>query len=1038
MGKVLNDLNYANYQLSPNIRPLQAIQALYEKKDKDYTTALDTLNNNKTVLNEMPYNPVDEGNVLKAKQYYSNAYDKFREKDDLENQVLNTKELVSDTVNKFGLSQIQKNALTRSEFNKRQQERYEKGEISKEGMNRSIRYNDRNYKGVQFNEETGTYIGSYATRDVLNNYNFAEETAKAMEGFKAGTITLTNEQGQKLIPDGNNGYLNYETGEGVTKEEVERASISYLQNSPEFKDYLEDEMFYEIDNITYDSETKENRKFEINDLANIASTPEFNSLIESLGIKSLEELKDKVENKEIDAKKLYKATRAAQVTKNATGLAVEKESFTKVDNIFKQNWLLKDQIDAARKVSETEEIQPEQFGLLNSWNNTTEFTKEDSERVATLYNNSDVELKEATKKLATLEETARTNPKEVNPDDIDREKTRIKNATLRKQIVENNIAKIYQFDSSDYFKATGINATEDVMYNFYKNQASKNGEEVLSKEDYLEKEMFSNFRANKGTLDRLVIKAVIQPLNTEDLKPYIRQDDKYNNIANSIGKQLNNKDAQAILENHPEFNNNRRVDYNALSQYVETTIAENGENGINKLKQEGLTEETIAKAQTQWNNNVDIWATNKAKTLNNLADNLKERKEKEGFIYNRNMNTITLPPNMTTKEKASHPVAILKGYTQSIIDNDFNYYTKLRSSVSGTPVLNDIVKEAQKLDDFDDIDIDKTSNILWNEAKLDFSTDVVRDAKSLRYSPTLKLEVPIKSNDGKSKENITLAVSHTEPSYAAKYKEMLTKQKDNLVRKSKSGNLLKDEEEMLKTLNTSLYNLTEYGDRFDLLDINSMGNNEKQEITFWDGFTTNIKSFEYDSPSDKSFYLVDYIKNKQGSYVRDAKGDRVEGYWAINNNTKEEGIVTEDKLKGYEWTAIGANKADDLKSVLAGFVMEAGEAKKYNIELENTVDIADIFQTDVKGTSLTRVDKSVMPAINYLKQAFPNLVATDGLRDSEVDYGAEFSEHKEGKGLDFRKNQESLRLLDLDRETLAKQGIKKAEMHGDHIHVEFI
>jgi hypothetical protein len=1000
MGQLFNDLTYNPSKYASIGRPVDDLKALYEKKENDYITSNSNLNSVETAINNLPALSKDEHLKQGAMDLFDKTNKKYREADNLEDRVIDTTNLAHDMANKHGLLQVQQNATSRSNQVQSLQQRYEDGEISKEAMNRAIRDADTKYEGVQYNAETDSYLGSFNMRDVLNKYNFAEENAKVMEGFKANTLILTTKDGERIIPDGKSGYMSINTQETVTEDELREASNSYLQNSPEFKDYVNDELYYEIDNITKNSETGE---MTLNDLQSLLGTNMSAKLAEAYKVNSLEELGKKLEEEGITPEQLYRKMRGDQMANSASTLGIEKEGYTKNEIDTLKNWQLQD----ATKGTTLPVTTPEEFGMLNSWADTSNFTEEDTLRVSEMYNRTDEELTSAKNKLNKLQADYTNNPESVNPDDIDRAKIAVRDSKLKAKIMEKTTQELY--NSVPEFKE----GVQEILKNsFEQNKFYEEAGIYNYKDRYTDRLGIEGLNINQGSVERLLHKNIARELTTEDLNPYI---------------QLNENQilADAYKKNQS---------FSTSSEDLYESILTNGKEALNvEGENNTLKSKVLEELQDKQTTSVRLLKTK----LDKVTDDIKQKSKDNNFVYNKTFNTI-VQPEMDAKTRRTDPVSMLKNYTQGITNNA-NYYTKLRGSRSGLPIIDEIVNQAKQDGNFDNIDNDNTSNIQWDKAVLDFSVDARRDANSLEYSPTIKMEVPIVSNDGKSSKTITLSVNHTEPSYTSKYTELLTKQKDKLVSASKQGNLSPSDANLLKNLNTTLYNLTEYGNNFDLLDINAMDNGSVIEHEFWEGHFANIKTFQYASPQDKSFYLIDYMTDENGSYLRNDKKERIEGYWAVNNETGQQSLVSESRLKGNTWTALGANTSEDMKSVLASFVMEKSKDKQYAIDLNETVDIASIFLTDTKGTSLARVAKSVEPSVKLLKQNFNNLIVTDGIRDMNVEYGSATSNHKKGKSLDFRLNADSNALLELNTEELKNMGIKSAAIHDDnHVHVEFL
>lgn len=104
-------------------------------------------------------------------------------------------------------------------------------------------------------------------------------------------------------------------------------------------------------------------------------------------------------------------------------------------------------------------------------------------------------------------------------------------------------------------------------------------------------------------------------------------------------------------------------------------------------------------------------------------------------------------------------------------------------------------------------------------------------------------------------------------------------------------------------------------------------------------------------------------------------------------------------------------------------------------------NISNIFGNNIKQGVSPYVTQDTLSNVQRLHEAYPTLFVTDGLREPDSDIGAEKSEHKKGKALDFRYPNNEMESLMSTPTDWNNFGIIKLEVHGQgankHYHVVF-
>lgn len=319
MGQIFSDLSYNNKTLKPIGQPLEEMRALVKEKNDNYNYVIDTQNKTKTALNNIPSTGKDKHYVEKAIKDFDEKFTNLGE--NLEDKVIDTKKLVNDVANNYGLTEVQRVAKEQAEYEAGLKKRFESDDISENAYHRAIAYSRDNYKGVSRDKKTGLFSGSYNGREVSNYIDISKEISDILKGFKANTTPLQWE-GQSIVPDPKgSGYMLSGSQKSVSARDLTNAARAYVNSNAKIQAQLNEDIFYEI-----------NSKGEI-------KTEDLKSLIlqdrdNALGIKSKKDLNnlDKIlEEKGIDNKSAYSILRKDQMIREASYAGIERESFVDTD-----------------------------------------------------------------------------------------------------------------------------------------------------------------------------------------------------------------------------------------------------------------------------------------------------------------------------------------------------------------------------------------------------------------------------------------------------------------------------------------------------------------------------------------------------------------------------------------------------------------------------------------------------------------------------------------------------------------------------------
>lgn len=1004
MAQLFSDLSYSTAKALPIGRPVDDLSALYKKKEEDYLTGRDTYYKAGVALDNIPYHQKDAAIIKEAKDVYNQAFTKAEEEGDFENKIPDSQKLANDLATKYGLLEAQKIAQTKQNYITGLKERFDKGNISKYEMDRAIQDAEDNYKGLEYDENIGGYVGSYQTREVLDKYNASEEVAKILDGFKANTVILTDANGNTIKKDpSGSGYLITGTNERVGEEELVAAAKSYLAHDPRFRDKVEDDLYYETKNLLYNRETGERREMTIDDLKNLVGTKVSQEIANAYNINNLESLPEVLKAKGETVEDLYKQLRKEQMVNSAIQLGVSKESYDKYSANYLTDWLMKEQVQNTK----TDATTFGQTGVLHSFLSTDNLSSDDTKRISTEYKNTEDTVKAVTAELNDLRNKYNTNPNSVNPDDIDKREIELNKLRRKQDIINKRLSTVVNetpevsqiisalvtnsFDVNKDFESKGI-------YNYQNRYPAGLGIEGLS--------------INRGSAERLVYKMIGNDVPDSELQNYIKLD-KNKILADAYRA---NKGFASPYTNKDEV-------YNAILQKGEIALDEANELGTIKDK-----------VKTAYEDKLNTSTRLLKGKLKNAVSKLQEKTDNQEITYSKEFKLFNLP-DLKPEELRSHPIHQLKHLAENLPKIDANYYTQLSSPITGLDIKTTIEEVADEMG----LNVsDEKGDIDWRSAVMSPSIDTMVDVNSGEYSPVVVMQVDVKTGDSKNPtRTIQVPVNYNEPSYKAKYREAINLHRKQLLEKAKVQRLDESDELILNRLNTNLYNISEYGKNLDNLDLFNAKNEESIPFEFWEGHNTQIKVFQYGSPQNMSFYLTDGKGEDERYWAIDKAGNYV-----VDENNKP--ILKQKDLEGEEYTAIGANNPYDLKVLLSNVIFDRYEPQKdYRIDVSQTVDISNIFGGDIKTGVTPRVTKQAADSLGVIKTFLPNLMLTDALRPDDAGYGATNSQHKYANAVDFRINEDSSKLANMSKSQLNMMGIASASIHDQgtpnaHIHVEFL
>ena len=443
-----------------------------------------------------------------------------------------------------------------------------------------------------------------------------------MSGIHADTITGEDGQTYQRSKTGD-GYINTKTGKGVSQAKVARAAEQYLRADTQFKAELEDDLYFDIRDKTYNQSTGEYDQMNYSDLKSYLPDTFIEKGAEMLGIPEGADIEATLEAKGIAPEQIYRAIKGEQKLQEAIAPTISKEAYTEYTDTFNKDWLLADSIKASKAKQKEANIRAE-FGTISTISVKSTTTADDLAVTSKLYSNANTQLKQLNKDLNNAK-AKKSNPYDIRKIENDiKEQTRIIDATINKQSknlnvipgIKEEIAKIINKD----FPTTSVNGVSN--------------------------NPLEHTKITYAPLQKLIFKSLSGEDITEDVSQYIE---------GTFDEDQAREDYKSYAENNKY--NNRKI--------TEDLYVKNKREGFaGKLKNEaiGLKDkiDTIAKK---------------------ASDTLK----KDPLSHTQSYGSYALP-EMSAEDRRNNPASIIEDAASNIVKNNKQYYRQATESGTGLDV----------------------------------------------------------------------------------------------------------------------------------------------------------------------------------------------------------------------------------------------------------------------------------------------------------------------------------------------------------------
>lgn len=997
MGKLFTDLSYNKKVLQPIGRPVDDLKALYKDKQDDYNYVVDSLHQTETVLNQIPSHSKDQGILQTAKDKYTSTFAELSAEGDFENKLIDTKNLANDLTNRYGLMDVQRVAKEQSAYLGGLKERLDKGDITRQQYENASRDSERNYQGLQKDEVTGAYLGTYGGTQVQNYVNASASVMDALKGWKENKIVLRGKDGKglnfgELTPaiDANgvqSGYYKTGTKEFVSEAELVDAARAHVQSSPDIQSQFEEDTYFEMQNLLSDANGNR-REVTVNDIRGLINNSNTKAAAAQLGINGIEDLNnldEVLDGKDLEA--VYKHLKKDQLVSDAIKLGVSKESYEKYEASYLKDW------KQEFKLKHQDEFLTKQYEILHTYDNEVNFTSKDIATTAAALEAGKDNLVFLKASLSKAEDTEDANEVAKLQTQIDKQKFFIHDVEEQRALIFEN------FDMDKLFK------------------------------DY-------------AGIDR-AIGSKLTDISNDNLKSLIYA--KMNNSLTDAEVEETIQDMETFEEwqgrTEPERQQElediaeRRSQLDLGDQHRMIDPTHNLDKEYQEYKDKKIQ---VANAR-----------------ISHATNAFKDQLDNSDVEYVKRYQTL-LYSKMTPKQRAEHPMASNVDIVENIYETDPNFYQGMSSVSTNVDIKTQIEQDYLDGDSSED-----SGAIKWDTATVLPTLDYRADRTGGRYRPALTMQVDVvidkSGKDGKPvMQRVNMPVFYDNPNYEKRFEENLGTFRDKYVNLSKQRNLTPSEQEILDRTNLNLYNNTQFATDIDLKNLHTLPDKSDTTVKVNETTEFNIRSYKNSSPTGMSFYITegkgDNIQflgfDNAGSVVRLSEADM-------------RSDETVDSIRKGKLSMLGGNTVTALKTQFGDMTFAMKDAQKQGninpvtIEQEDLKLLTNDPSIRLADTTFEQpyIHKDVYDDAVALFDEYSNIVATGLSRNESTDVAGSAidSKHKINNGakaMDIRANdnspasQEAKKIHALTDREKRRRGIEKTIQHGEgsnlHVHIQFI
>jgi hypothetical protein len=566
---IFGDLSYNKENRAFIGRPVKEIEALYKKKQEDFNYVADSKINLENAFSDLKYNDKNAGLVVEAKNHLDGAFKQWDEVGDYENKVMETKKLANNLANDFGLKAVSEDYKAEAERSAALTAAVSEGKISSDRANQYKTEDSTNYQGVQKDPETGIYKGGFRSAPIIKQTNWSTEVTKVLNGWKADTYLLTDEQGRSIKSRANGtGYIELGSSiEEVKADDLAQAAKSYLLNEPQFQSEFAEDLRFEIGN----------NPVAIEDVIEIAKGGVSSDISKLFASKDTEALTKTLEEQDMTPLDLYSLIRKDQKINKAIKLGVDKESYQKFDAKFVKNTLL----ESEKNTVKTKDLTSLDLGTVVTTSTTTNKHSVNIEKNAQIYTTAKAKVIKLEEELA----------KDLDPQSRKNAETEL---TTQQHLVAASYENYSRVLDSDFDKVA-----EAIDTDFYGSNIGESRGKLNVSTQYTQKvkkagidgntEILKPIRASKGGLKELTIQVMNNggSLESIDLTSYINPNlpkEEFNEAYSKLKEHIENA-AEIFIDRATRGDLNITEDSTTLMMPA-TTTGEQQDNPVGQFTQQ--------------------------------------------------------------------------------------------------------------------------------------------------------------------------------------------------------------------------------------------------------------------------------------------------------------------------------------------------------------------------------------------------------------------------------------------------------------------
>jgi len=258
--------------------PYEALSSAYERMDKIDMYVRDKIESTENILEEMPYNTQNEELVLNARNHAKEAIGKFTQEGNFHEKAFEVNKLVKSLDKNYGLSEIS----NEYKLTQNKQKEITKAALTEELKNEYLQKLNRNI-GVNYDDKTKSFKSKYKDFNVVSQQDWNKKSLEFISKMKESNepIVLDEEGNTYRFDSLGKGTKTLFNGivEKVTEQEIQEKITTYLLNSSEFKNEINEHANLALENRLYNPKTNEIKELDFDNFKKLMSDSYFEKVL---------------------------------------------------------------------------------------------------------------------------------------------------------------------------------------------------------------------------------------------------------------------------------------------------------------------------------------------------------------------------------------------------------------------------------------------------------------------------------------------------------------------------------------------------------------------------------------------------------------------------------------------------------------------------------------------------------------------------------------------------------------------------------------